>query len=99
HATPSLSFPTRRSSDLPHVAGSRLDGTSHDSLRNLKGCGLPDGLLPCRDHSRRIITRSRPVPRRTVLAGRNGAGNNHPPSHNNRSEAHTSELQSPCNLV
>src|SRR5688500_19470576 len=83
-----LSFPTRRSSDLVVVlVGYRHRQHGHvDHHLARQGTVLPfDELLDARQDGWRIGDGQR--------AGRGGA-HDHP-----RSEEHTSELQSPCNLV
>src|SRR5688500_8044235 len=88
-------FPTRRSSDLgrghtvgggpPHYRGSADVGLSH--VRSAAGDGAPLRLA------------GRPLPARRGLADRAQQSRRRRRIGAPRSEEHTSELQSPCNLV
>src|SRR5205807_10490672 len=86
HPRPPHSFPTRRSSDLCRT---RASPERHPALRLLPGA------------ERR---RQRPLPDllprgRGRWDGRLGRGDHAEGQVADRSEEHTSELQSPCNLV
>src|SRR5205807_3488975 len=86
---PIPSFPTRRSSDLPlPPAGRQAAAGQHQPQRSFRqrgGCGHQP--------------KPRPSPTAAPCAETEQCRGGHRESKHSRSEEHTSELQSPCNLV
>src|SRR5205807_8873216 len=87
-----LSFPTRRSSDLSRVPGGRAERRAGRRLVRLREPHRA-AILP---GPKRGLLAARPPDPRCVLARRGSGGR---AARSPRSEEHTSELQSPCNLV
>src|SRR5437764_3390544 len=79
------SFPTRRSSDLPHEPGVRGGGRQADPREQEVGGVVPEG------HRQVLAAEEERHPRHRAEGGRGGL--------RRRSEEHTSELQSPMYLV
>src|SRR5205807_10669548 len=84
------SFPTRRSSDLPHLAMKRAGPRAADGMSDVQSRQHGDDVL---DHEVRFLTAEH-----QRISSRRGDVLQ-PALSNPRSEEHTSELQSPCNLV